>query len=93
MVPAGQAVVYHAIVDPHCQPAGACHVPEVHAAFAFEQLAVVPPYCPAHDHVRVVPQAVAPLSHETVPAVHAPAVVEHAPLTEALQVDVPVSHP
>lgn len=65
----------------------------MHAAFAFEQLAVVQPNCPVHDQVRVVQQAVAPLSQDAVPAVHAPAVVEHAQLTEALQVEVPLSHP
>ena len=43
------------------------------AAFVAEHEAVVPPFEPAHDQVRVVPQAVAPLSLFTVPALQVPA--------------------
>jgi hypothetical protein len=72
-------------------PALALHTPlTAQAALALEQDAVVPPFCPAQDHVRVVPQAVAPLSPVAEPAVQAPAVELQAPLTaqaalEALQ--------
>jgi hypothetical protein len=50
--------------------------------FASEQLAFVPPPEPLQLQIRVVPQAVAPLSPATVPAVQAtPSLLLQAPLT------------
>ncbi|MCE3005534.1 MAG: hypothetical protein LW853_01710, partial [Rickettsiales bacterium] len=52
------------------------------AGFASEQLAFVPPPEPLQLQIRVVPQAVAPLSPATVPAVQAPpTLLLQAPLT------------
>lgn len=65
-------------------PAVELHTPlTAQAALATLHEAVVPPFTPAQDHVRVVPQAVALLSLVTVPASQAPAVALHAPLTGA----------
>ncbi|UBS31550.1 hypothetical protein LBX01_08465 [Altererythrobacter sp. N1] len=50
--------------------------------FAVEPVGEPPP---RHFHVRVVPQAVAPLSLLTVPAEQTPAVEEHTPLTVVTQ--------
>jgi len=60
--------------------------PAIHAAFACEQLALAPAPMPSHVQVRVVPQAVTPLS---VPERYVPTeqVVAEAPQTAfALQV-------
>jgi hypothetical protein len=52
-----------------------------HAALAAEQVAVVPPPVPMQPQVRVVPQAVWPLSPVTLPALQVAALPPHAPLT------------
>lgn len=63
-------------------PEDAPHVPlTTHAALVYVHDAFVPPLIPLQVQVRVVPHAVKPLSPETEPAVHAPAVAEQAPLT------------
>lgn len=69
------------------------HVPAVdphdplteQAGLAMEQLAFVPPPEPLQVHVRVVPQAVEPLSPLAVPVVQAPAVPLHTPFTAGLE--------
>jgi len=63
-------------------PAVALHAPfTAQTGFAFEQLAFDPPPDPLHDHVRVVPQPVAPLSPDTEPAEHVPAEPPQTPFT------------
>ena len=52
-----------------------------HAALAAEQVAVVPPPVPMQPQVRVVPQAVWPLSPVTLPALQVAAPPPQAPLT------------
>ena len=87
----------HVLVVPHAvAPLSPDTLPDEHApglphtpfttqaAFAFEQLSLVPPPEPLHVHVRVVPHAVAPLSPDTDPVEHAPAVEPHAPFTGGL---------
>ncbi len=85
-------VVLHAVAplspdtdpDEHA-PAVELHTPfTTQTGFAFEQFAVVPPPDPTQFHVRVVLHAVAPLSPDTDPVEHAPAVELHAPLTGGL---------
>ena len=82
-------VVPHAVapLSPDGDPAEQAPPVELHApltaqaGFTCEQLALLPPPEPLQFQVRVVPQAVTPLSLATDPDEHAPAVELHTPLT------------